>query len=105
MIVVVGRVQTDAARRDELIELAQEVAQASRAEAGCLNYALYADPEDEHRFVIIEEWADEAALQEHFRTPHIAHFMRRFPGTLAASPDIQFHTVERSRDLGSVAER
>jgi quinol monooxygenase YgiN len=105
VIVVVGRVQTDAERRDALIQLAQEVARASRAEAGCLNYALYADPEDEHRFVIVEEWADEAALQEHFRTSHIEHFMRHFPGTLAAPPDVQFHTVERSRDLGSVAAR
>jgi quinol monooxygenase YgiN len=105
MIVVVGRVQTDAERRGDLIRLAQEVARASRAEAGCLNYALLADPEDEHRFVIIEEWADEAALQEHFRTSHIDHFMRHFPATLAAPPDIAFHTVERSRDLRTVAAR
>ncbi|MDQ2895644.1 MAG: hypothetical protein M3Y09_08355 [Actinomycetota bacterium] len=36
MIVVVGRVRTDADRRAELIRLGQQVAQSSRAEAGCL---------------------------------------------------------------------
>jgi quinol monooxygenase YgiN len=105
VIVVVGRVQTDAERRDDLVRLAQDVARASRQESGCLNYELFADPEDEHRFVIVEEWADEAALQEHFRTPHIDHFMRHFPATLSAPPDVQFHTVEHTRDLGTVAER
>jgi quinol monooxygenase YgiN len=105
VIVVVGRVQTDAARRDELVRIGQAVAAASRKEEGCLGYRLYEDSEQEHAFVFVEEWEDDAALQRHFATDHIATFMRAMPATLAAPPDVKFHTVESSRDLRDVSSR
>jgi quinol monooxygenase YgiN len=103
MIVVVGRVRTDADRRAELIRLGQQVAQASRAEAGCLGYRLYEDTETENDFVFIEEWASEEALREHFATAHIASFMAAFPATLSAAPDVKFHAVAGTRDLAEVS--
>jgi quinol monooxygenase YgiN len=102
MIVVVGRVRTDTDRRAELIRLGQQVAQASRAEAGCLGYRLYEDTEIENDFVFIEEWASEEALREHFATPHIASFMAAFPATLSAAPDAKFHTIADTRDLADM---
>ena len=105
MIVVVGRVRTDADRRAELIRLGQQVAQASRAEAGCLGYRLYEDTETENDFVFIEEWESEAALREHFATAHIATFMAAFPATLGAAPDVKFHTVAGTRNLAEMSGR
>jgi quinol monooxygenase YgiN len=105
MIVVIGRVQTNQDRRDELIRLGQRVAQASRQEEGCLGYRLYEDTETANAFVIIEEWASEAALQEHFATPHIAEFMGAFPAALTAEPDVQFHAVAGTRTLADVSSR
>jgi quinol monooxygenase YgiN len=102
MIVVVGRVRTDADRRAELIRLGQQVAQASRAEAGCLGYRLYEDTETENDFVFIEEWGSEEALREHFATAHIAAFMAAFPATLSAAPDVKFHAVAGTRDLAEM---
>lgn len=103
MIVVVGKVRTDAARRDELVRLGQEVARASREEAGCLGYRVFQDTEDPLAFVFVEEWADQEALEAHFRTPHIATFMSAFPATLAEPPDVQFHTVASTVDLAAVS--
>ena len=71
MIVVVGRVVTDPAKRDQLIEVAQKVAAASREEAGCIDYRLFEDTEQPNRFVFVEEWQDEEALQRRF--PHAPH--------------------------------
>ncbi len=105
MIVVVGRVRTDGDRRAELIRLGQQVAQASRAEAGCLGYRLYEDTETENDFVFIEEWASEEALREHFATAHIPTFMAAFPATLSAAPDVKFHTVAGTRDLSDMSGR
>jgi quinol monooxygenase YgiN len=45
MIVVIGRVKTDAERRERLIEVGQRVAQASREEPNCVSYRLYEDTE------------------------------------------------------------
>jgi quinol monooxygenase YgiN len=105
MIVVIGRVRTDAKRRDRLIDLGRRVAQASREEAGCTSYRLYEDSEHPNEFVFIEVWESEEALQRHFATGHIAQFMQAVPETLVQAPDVQFHTVAGSRDLTDVSRR
>jgi quinol monooxygenase YgiN len=102
MIVVVGRVRTDADKRGDLIRVGQAVAAASRAESGCLGYRLYEDTETENDFVFVEEWESDEALKRHFATSHIDEFMRAIPKTLVAPPDVKFHTVASSMDLADV---
>lgn len=102
MIVVVGRVKTDETKRDSLVRIGQTVAAASRDEPGCLGYRLYEDTERENEFVFVEEWEDQAALERHFATAHIAEFMRAMPATLVAAPDVKFHTVASSVDLADM---
>ena len=53
--------------------------------------------------MFVEEWEGEEALQEHFRTPHIAEFMRGIPAAIVAPPDVRFHEIAGSRDLAEVA--
>ena len=105
MIVVVGRVVTDAERREDFKRIGQAVAQASRAEDGCVGYRLYEDTENENEFVFVEEWENQEALETHFATPHIAEFMRAIPAAVAARPDVKFHTVERTVDLAELTGR
>jgi quinol monooxygenase YgiN len=103
MIVVVGKVKTDAERRDELVRVALENVRASREDEGCLGYRFFQDTEDENAFVFVEEWESQEALEAHFRTPHIAKFMAAFPATLAEPPDVKFHTVASTVDIAQVA--
>ena len=105
MIVVIARAATDADRRDELIRVSERVAQASRAEAGCLGYRIYEETERENEFLFVEEWEDDAALQAHFATPHIAEFMAAVPPLVLSPPDIQFHTIASTRGLRDVVAR
>jgi quinol monooxygenase YgiN len=102
MIVVVGRVISDADKREELIRVGQTVAAASRREAGCISYRLYEDTEVEDEFVFVEEWEDDAALKEHFTTPHVRDFMQAIMATLVSPPDVKFHTIASSMDLSQV---
>ena len=102
MIVVVGRVSTDASKRDQLIEVAQKVASASREEAGCVDYRVFEDTEQPNKFVFVEEWKGPEALEQHFRTPHIAEFMQAVQATLTAPPDVKFHEIASTRDLSQV---
>jgi quinol monooxygenase YgiN len=102
MIVVVGRISSDAERRSEAIRIGQALARASREEEGCLGYRFYQDTEAENDFVFVEEWEDEQALRRHFRTEHIAEFMRSVPATLVAPPDVKFHTITSTRDLSEM---
>ncbi len=47
---------------------------ASRAEAGCLAYAYAEDVIEPGLLHVVERWADQAALDAHFATPHMAAF-------------------------------
>jgi quinol monooxygenase YgiN len=102
MIVVVGRVRTDADRREDLIRVGQAVAAASRAEQGRMSYRVYEDSEVENDFVFVEEWESEEALQRHFAEPHVAEFMAAIQATVVAPPDVKFHTIASSMDLADV---
>jgi quinol monooxygenase YgiN len=102
MIVVIGRAVTDASRRAELIQVGQAVAAASRAEEGCIGYRMYEDTEIENEFVFVEEWDSQEALDTHFRTQHVAQFMAAVPATLAAPPDVKFHTIAGTVDLADI---
>lgn len=103
MIVVVGRVRTDANKRTELVRIGQAVAAASRAEPGCISYRLYEDTEVANDFVFVEEWKSSEALQQHFATTHVADLMRGIPKVIVAPPDVKFHTIESSMDLADVS--
>lgn len=103
MIVVVGRVKTDAGRRDALIRIGQAVAAKSRKETGCISYRLYEDTELPNEFVFVEEWDDREALERHFATSHVAEFMRAIRATIVAPPDVKFHTIESTMDLSEVS--
>ncbi len=103
MIVVVGRVQSNAAMREELLRIGQAVAAASREEPGCISYRLYEDTELQDAFVFVEEWESRQALEQHFATAHIAEFMRAIPSAIVAPPDVQFHTIASTEDLDDVS--
>jgi len=102
MIVVVGRVVTDAGKRADLVRVGQTVAAASRLEPGCMSYRLYQDTENENEFVFVEEWESDTALQEHFASSHVAEFLQAIQATLVAPPDVKFHTIASSIDLADV---
>jgi quinol monooxygenase YgiN len=102
MIVVLGRIQTDADKRDALVRSGQALAAASREETGCISYRLYEDTERENEFVFIEEWDSSEALERHFATGHLREFMQSIPETLAAPPDVKFHTIASTKDLSEL---
>jgi quinol monooxygenase YgiN len=52
---------------------------ASRAEDGCLAYSYAIDVEDPGLVRVFESWRDQAALDAHFRTPHLAEWRASWP--------------------------
>lgn len=75
MIVVTGRVHVAAENRERFIAIATEMCSRSREEDACRGYRVYADLEQDDRYILVEEWADDDALQRHFAQPHTATFM------------------------------
>ena len=55
---------------DAFLALSKDLIEKSRAEAGCISYSLYQDPQDKTKFLIFEEWKNQDAVDFHFATEH-----------------------------------
>ena len=53
-------------------ELLSAMVEPSKAEAGCLFYEIFQYENDRRRFMAVETWADEAALDGHKASAHYA---------------------------------
>lgn len=85
--------------RERFAEVATEMASRSREDDGCIGYRVYADLEQDGCYVFVEEWVDEAALQNHFTQPHTGAFLGALGPLLAEPADALFHEVAATRKL------
>ena len=69
MVIIAGTIDlADPARRDEAMEKARPLQQATRDnEPGCQAYVFSPDPCVAGRIVVYELWDDEASLAAHFK--------------------------------------
>ncbi len=98
MIIVSGTFEIDPALRDEARRVATTMAEASRAEPGCVAYGFWTDPDDPTRFRVFEEWESADALDAHFATDHLAAFVAALPGLGVRNSDVSRYTAgEKSK--------
>lgn len=88
MILVLGSVVARADRLDEALSLSQEHVARSRAEPGCIAHAVHIDSENPRRLVFVEQWADQAALAQHFRVPASRAFAKALAGMADGTPSM-----------------
>ena len=55
-------------------------AASTRAEPGCVRFDVYRSADDPERFILVEQYSDVAAFEEHRRT---RHFMDNIEGLVA----------------------
>lgn len=93
MLVVIAVIPGKPDRREECRAALAKAAAASRGDAGCLGYSFTVDLEDPDRYVSVELWQDQASLDAHFGTPHVAELMTLGAELLAGAPQIDTYTV------------
>lgn len=74
MIVFTGTIDIDPEQRDVFVEAVRKATPLVRGEAGCESFAFSADLEDENRFHLSEQWADEETLAAHNTSAHMLEF-------------------------------
>jgi quinol monooxygenase YgiN len=65
MLIVAGHFEVDPADRDAFIAGREESMRRSRAEEGCIVYAMTADPLEPGRVLLFERWESKEALGKH----------------------------------------
>jgi len=73
-LVVIARWKANPIEADQVAEALHQLTAPSRAEPGCLAYEPLRAVEDPTLFMIYEEYADRAALDDHRSTPHFERY-------------------------------
>jgi len=69
--VLVVRMKAKEGEDERAVEIARELAEASRAEPGCEAYVPCRDPEDPRSFLFYEQYRDKAAFEAHGASEHL----------------------------------
>ena len=93
MIHVIAILVAHPGKRDELLAAFNDNVPAVRAEDGCFEYDAHVDAEGvgsmqtplgPDAFVVVEKWADVAALKAHARSPHMAAYAAKAKDLIAS---------------------
>ena len=87
-IVLVARLKVKDDKVEDAKRAALALVDASRAEAGCINYDIHQAIDDETVFIWHETWANKAALDEHFEKPYFHEFFATVQEIAAEPPQI-----------------
>jgi len=79
-IKIVATLAVQPTHRAELLAVFRNLVAKSRAEAGNLRYDLHQDMQNENRFVFVETWQDQAAVDSHNASSHFQGFVQAIDG-------------------------
>ena len=98
MIVVNARIEATEATISALKDAILKMEAASQAEDGCHDYTFSVELGNPNALRITEKWADMAALEAHFATPHMAEFQQ----AMASNPPqgVEAHFYEATEVPG-----
>jgi quinol monooxygenase YgiN len=86
---VVARIVAQRGKEKDLESVLRELVAPTRKEKGCVSYRLLVNPKDAADFTLVEEWASDAAIDQHVGTPHLQAALAKAGPLLGAAPDIR----------------
>jgi len=94
-LVVVATAKAKSGREAELLKALLDVAGPTRAQPGCVSFALYRSKENASIVTALERWASKADHERHHRDAHVAKLMAAMAPTLAEPPSITvYETID-----------
>jgi quinol monooxygenase YgiN len=103
--VAIGDVYAQIPHLQTIRELMRETQGQARAQPECISYSFSETLDDPGHFVMVQEWRDQASLEEHYRSEIYADFQAKLELLLVHSSDLRIHLVgETIRPIESVGE-
>lgn len=93
MLIVAGTITVNAAKRAEADSAFAVMREATLKEPGCIEYQAYTDRGDPGVVFMFEKWKDQAALDAHFASPHMAEFGAALGGLGVTGMDVKKYEV------------
>lgn len=94
MIIVHGTIPIRAERKEEAMDLARRMADATRTEMGCISYDFYLGLSDPNTLMLFQEWEDMDCLMGHFQTDHMGAFLKELPDLVSGEITTKRYAVQ-----------
>ena len=98
-LIVAGTVRVPPQNIERFRPHMQAMLDSSRAEDGCLAYSYAVDVADPGLIRVFEAWRDQAALDAHFQTPHMATWRAAWPSFGVSDRKLSLYEVASERPL------
>jgi quinol monooxygenase YgiN len=99
MLIIAGAITTEPDGRGAFLDAVNPMVVATHLEPGCREYAFTPDPNDDNRIMLYELWDDQAALDGHFASEHMAAWQAVSKDLPVVGADIKKYTIS---DVGPV---
>ena len=96
MIIALGDVYAQIPRREEVRELMRVTQDRVRQQPGCVSYTFAESLDDPGHFLVVQQWRDEGALQEHHRSEAFASYQASIAAQLIRTSELHVHVVRDS---------
>ena len=94
MIIVHGNIPLKPERRDEALELARQMSEATQREDGCISYDFFIGLRDPNTLLLFQEWESMDALMGHFQTEHMKSFLDGLPDLVSGEITTRRYAVQ-----------
>ena len=98
-LVVAGTIRVPAANLDGLRPHMLAMMAATRAEDGCAAYSYAEDVAEPELIHVFEVWRDQAALDAHVKTPHMAAWRAQWPSFGVSERRLIAYEIASEREL------
>jgi len=88
MVIVLGSAIIRPGSMAEALKISLEHVHRSRTEPGCHSHSVHQDCENADRLVFVEEWKDQASLQQHFNVPESGLFVKALTALTTQPPSM-----------------
>ena len=96
MLIALGDIHVQVAHREVVRQIMRDTQTRVTRSAGCLSYVFAETLEEPGHFVLLQQWSDRAALEEHYRSEAFASYQARIAEHLVRSSDLRLHEVQSS---------
>lgn len=68
--------------------------ESTKLEAGCLDYHLYESIEEANKFIMVENWANQEAINKHNQNPFLLNLFKNMAKYSSKEASIKISTLE-----------
>ena len=88
LVTVVAEATAKAGKENEARQLLLGLLAPTRKEEGCIQYDPHEVADQPGHFIFYENWASQAALDAHLKSPHVASAFAKMPELFEGMPRI-----------------